>query len=88
MADRPSGWDFSKSEKRGILRSLLLVVTGLFLLASGIVFAAARADWVALRCREWPQAGNCSDAVTVQWMMACAVLVAAVAGVFLVRWRT
>lgn len=33
-----------------------------------VVFAAARADWHHLNCHKWPEAGNCSDAVSVQWI--------------------
>ena len=88
MADRPSGGDFSKSEKRGLLRSVLLAISNLLLLGSVVFFAAARADWTNLNCREWPQAGNCSDAVGVQVMMAFVALIAVFAGALLVRWRT
>ena len=79
MFDRPYGGSLS-GKMKGIFCSLWLALSILVFIGSAALFAVARADWSNLRCREWPQAGYCADAVTMQWILASVALVAGVAG--------
>ena len=62
-----------------------LVVTSILAVVAAVFFLAARADWSKLNCRTWPDAGNCSDAVSVQLIAGSAFFVVVLT--HLILWR-
>ena len=62
-----------------------LGVTSILAVVSAVFFLAARSDWSNLNCRTWPDAGNCSDAVSVQLVTGSVFFVVVLT--HLIPWR-